>query len=66
MKKQNEEFICAYCEWASLKEDGAFFCRKKKTEVEMDGICRSFSYDLLKRSVAPKPTIPVIDPALFE
>lgn len=66
MKKNSEDFICAYCEWASVSEDGAVFCKKKKKEVAPDGICRGFSYDLLKRPASPKPSVTTLDPSLFE
>lgn len=66
MKKNNEDFICAYCELATVGEDGAVFCKKKKKEIPPDGVCRAFSYDLLKRPASPKPTVTTLDPSLFE
>ena len=40
--------------------------KKKKKEVAPDGICRGFSYDLLKRPASPKPSVTTLDPSLFE
>ena len=66
MKKNNEDFICAYCEWATVGEEEAVYCKKKKAEVPPDNSCRSFSYDLLKRPASPKPAVAALDPSLFE
>ena len=66
MKRIFEEAMCAYCEWATVQKDETLFCKKKRKEVAAEGICRCFSYDLLKRPASPKPSIVAIDPSLFE
>ena len=66
MKKKNEEFICAFCEWATVKEDGSIYCKKTQKNMDAEGFCRHFIYDFIKRTAAPKPSLPAIDPSLFE
>ena len=61
MKVSPEERICYYCERAqTLEDEETVFCQKKKRNVPCEGVCRKFSYDLLKKNPRPLPPIPTI------
>ena len=47
------EKSCAYCHYGTMLEDDLALCTKKGV-VSMDGKCRKFEYDPLKR-IPPKP-----------
>lgn len=53
-KNEEEENSCAFCIYAKI-DDRKYFCRRKKKEVEEEGLCGSFEYDLLKRTPLPFP-----------
>ena len=59
MKKEKTlayEKCCFYCEHGSVSEDGdSVYCKKKQKDMTPDACCRSFFYDLLRRTpVLPK------------
>lgn len=62
-KKYKPEFprVCEYCEYAELLSNGSDVLCSKKGIVAADYHCRKFKYDLLKRSPAPPPPIPLPD-----
>ena len=66
MKIEKEERICAYCEHAKIKaseeyEEEIFICSKRKKEMPPNATCRNFAYDLLKKKVQPRPTLPSLE-----
>ncbi|MBO5789975.1 MAG: hypothetical protein J6R40_02355 [Clostridia bacterium] len=72
-RKKEEEYVkcCLNCEFASLKDrddpyPDTVYCEKHRKEKESDQRCRSYAYDLLKRSPAQHAEIPTLDPELLE
>ena len=62
-KKLCEEYDiakkCAFCEYASKTLDEEKMLCKKKGIVHADYVCRSFSYDLMKRMPKRMPTLKI-------
>ena len=59
---EEEDLCCRYCEYATKSQnEEQVFCKKKKKDVEPDGNCLSFAYDLLKRCPAVKKRPAVLD-----
>lgn len=61
MKDDSLDRVCAYCEFATVLEDGQNVLCNKKGVVRDNYSCRKFIYDPLKRKPVCRPKFPVLN-----